>query len=453
MTIWIQSLSWTLIYSLGQGFVVYASLLLVLKLVPALTANARYHLSLSALILLSGWFAVTWWQQFHALQPVPGSGGVLLLRWQADAATGPYTTEHPLSAALKTILPWLSAAYLTGLSFLLARLGLESRQLFLLRKSSFPLPGDAPGTLLEGLKSRTGIHSGIRLLGSATARVPMVIGFLKPIILVPASLLTQLSPMQLETILLHELAHIKRHDYLINILQTIVETMLFFNPFTWWISGIIRREREYCCDDLVLEYNPERSAYASALAAIAAGPESSYTFSVAASGQRHHLLHRIKRIMEMNKSPFSYSRMLATILILTGITVSAAWLTPSFALPESKSNKTGIAAPSPTPSPVSPAGNQEELLLVKRLSDDRMINEVKGFIIEKKQDKLYINGKQQTDEVADKYLYRIKKEDIRIEVYPMEQRQKLHPDASFLQIIAPVQFSSPCIDYNQKPGC
>lgn len=115
---------------------------------------------------------------------------------------------------------------------------------------------------------------------------------------------------------MHELAHIKRNDYLINILQTIVETILFFNPFVWLISAIIRREREHCCDDLVLLHTREPLNYATALAALASYPGNASGLLVAASGQSYPLFHRIKRILEMKKNPFSYSRMVAAILYL-----------------------------------------------------------------------------------------------------------------------------------------
>ena len=92
----------------------------------------------------------------------------------------------------------------------------------------------------------------VRLLESAIAEVPVVIGYLKPVILIPAGLLANLPVDQVEAILLHELAHIRRADYLVNLLQTMVESLLFYHPAVWWISHVIRTEREHCCDDFVL---------------------------------------------------------------------------------------------------------------------------------------------------------------------------------------------------------
>ncbi len=100
------------------------------------------------------------------------------------------------------------------------------------------------------LKERIGVSSPVRLLWSASATVPMVIGWARPVVLVPAALLTGLSESQLEAVLAHELAHIRRHDYLVNLLQNVLETLLFYHPAVWWTSEQVRSEREHCCDDL-----------------------------------------------------------------------------------------------------------------------------------------------------------------------------------------------------------
>ena len=116
------------------------------------------------------------------------------------------------------------------------------------------------------LSRRLHIAAPITLLESTLVDVPTVIGWLKPVVLLPASALAALSPQQLEAILAHELAHIRRHDYLVNLLQTLVETLLFYHPAVWWLSRRIRIERENCCDDLAVSLCGDPVAYASALA-------------------------------------------------------------------------------------------------------------------------------------------------------------------------------------------
>ena len=460
MAIWIQSLSWTLIYGLGQGLLVYTLLWLILRMLPAISANAKYHLSLSALTILLAWFAGTWWQQFHfftlANEQTLISGTqntvILQLPLRNISSIDKYASYRAMMLSIHAFAPWLSAFYVAGLLLMLMRLSAGMQQLFSLRKNGTLKPDPAIDDLLTSLKNRIHFEGGVQLLISAKAQVPMVIGFLKPIILMPAATMAQLSTEQLETILLHELAHIKRYDYLINILQTVVETILFFNPFVWMISSITRREREHCCDDLVLANTREPLYYATALAALANHPEATPTIAVAASGQSNYLFNRIKRIMEMKKTTFSYSRMVAAILIITVITCSIAVLTPSLASAK-KDNKAKKTEALKSSSPAVAQSEDEQL--VNRLIDDRMIDQVKGFVVEKNQNKLYIDGQQQPEAIANKYLSSIKQEYIRVQVFPFLDRLKMHPDAGFLQVLLPASLSSPCVDKQttKKPGC
>jgi beta-lactamase regulating signal transducer with metallopeptidase domain len=109
------------------------------------------------------------------------------------------------------------------------------------------------GRLLARLKGRLEIGRSVRLLESARLQVRLVVGWLRPLILLPVTALTGLPSDQLEAILAHELAHIRRYDYLANLVQSVVETLLFYHPAAWWISGRIRAEREHCCDDWAVE--------------------------------------------------------------------------------------------------------------------------------------------------------------------------------------------------------
>ena len=121
------------------------------------------------------------------------------------------------------------------------------------------------------------------------------IGWLKPVILIPTSALAGLSPLQLEAILAHELAHIRRHDYLVNLLQTLVETLLFYHPAVWWVSKQIRIERENCCDDLAVSLCGDPILYAQALADLEHLRGAGTNLVLAANGGS--LLHRVKRLL------------------------------------------------------------------------------------------------------------------------------------------------------------
>jgi len=151
-----------------------------------------------------------------------------------------------------------------------------------------------------------GISRLVRVVQSTAIDVPVVIGWLRPVILLPASVLTGLSREHLQTILAHELAHVRRCDYLVNLLQSIAETLLFYHPAVWWISGLIRTEREHCCDDLVLAAGEDRFTYAEALAGLELNRRNAATFALAATDGA--LSGRIQRILSGSGPVITLSR-------------------------------------------------------------------------------------------------------------------------------------------------
>jgi len=140
-----------------------------------------------------------------------------------------------------------------------------------------------------------GVTKPVRMLSTSAIDVPTVIGWWRPAVLVPVSACLQLSPAQLEAVLAHELAHIRRHDYLVNALQNVVETVLFYHPAVWWLSGRIREEREQCCDDLAVSVCEDRVMYARALVLLEESRQQSPAFGLAATGGS--LLTRVHRLL------------------------------------------------------------------------------------------------------------------------------------------------------------
>ena len=467
MDIWIQALSWTLIYALGQGLLVFSALWLVLKLVPTTSANIRYHLSLSALTILLTWFVATLLQQYRAVAEVyvqmnsASDAGIKAVVLQSFANLSEAGIMYFVLTFLKAAFPWMSGLYIAGLAVMLVRLFLGTKQLLFLKRAGLTNPGAALDQLLVTLKERIKWSGSVQLFISVQAKVPMVIGFFKPVILLPAAALAQLNAEQLETILLHELAHIKRRDYLINMLQTIVETVLFFNPFVWLISRVCRREREHCCDDIVLSHTQEPISYATALAALVS-PDSNYsTLVVAATNEPTYLFNRIKRIVEMKKNTFSYSRMAAALLIIVTFVCCIAFLPPTPNKP-GKKESTATAAKTEAAQTVTKTNElkmalPEETQLLTMLMQDRVVDQVKGFVVEKKENDLFIDGKKQPEEMAVKYLSSLKQKNIRVQVNSFLERMRQHPDAGFMQVLLPVSNSSGCVEYKSsarpKDGC
>jgi len=153
---------------------------------------------------------------------------------------------------------------------------------------------------LAELQRRLRMSRPVLLFESALIQVPVVIGWLRPMILVPASSLSGLTPQQLELILAHELAHIRRHDHWVNLLQVLIETLLFYHPAVWWISQDIRAERELCCDDLAVATCGNRLAYARALTTLEGLRQRSAAMALGAGGGS--LMERIRHIVGLSAS-------------------------------------------------------------------------------------------------------------------------------------------------------
>jgi beta-lactamase regulating signal transducer with metallopeptidase domain len=167
------------------------------------------------------------------------------------------------------------------------------------------------------------------LLESALVEVPTVIGWFRPVILVPATFFTGLPPEQIEAILIHELAHIRRHDYFVNLFQIGIETLLFYHPVVWWISRAIRQEREHCCDDLALQIVGDREVYVRALASLEESRSLPMAITLAATGGS--LLQRIKRIAGVgvpNRSNRRWLLMGGALLVVVLIAATVAILFP-----------------------------------------------------------------------------------------------------------------------------
>jgi len=180
---------------------------------------------------------------------------------------------------------------------------------------------------LEGLIRKMGVRRSVRLLQSTLADAPMVLGVIRPALIAPVSLVTGLSPTQWEAILAHELAHIRRHDYLMNLVQIVIETLLFYHPAVWWLSRCIRAERENCCDDIAAEYCGSPVALAEGLAAIEAvrltNGATSPAVAAVGPGSQDSTLRRVRRILGFSDAnPKRGRTWLAGLLVLTLLAIA-----------------------------------------------------------------------------------------------------------------------------------
>lgn len=176
--------------------------------------------------------------------------------------------------------------------------------------------------LFAELRTELGVSHRVGMLVSTRARSPMVVGVLSPVVIVPMSALTMLSPEQMRLVLVHELAHIRRYDHVINMLQVLIETVLFYHPVVWWMSHQARLEREHCCDDAAVRWGGDAVAFARALT----GLETTRTQSraVLAINQGGSLMDRITRILGIHDRRRLGNGSLRTLAALTAGTVVAA---------------------------------------------------------------------------------------------------------------------------------
>jgi len=324
-----QVLGITIIHSLWQGLLVYFILRIAFAGISSLTAVKKYNLAIIAMLAISACFVYTLFTEIYAYNWVNlKSGHVLPLLPYLNLPT----STHYQSAWSYTIagyLPYICAIYFTGLTINLARLATEWNKIRQIKLSL--LPAGQMQQFINAFSKKLNISKQIRISFSELIDVPCVIGYIKPLILLPVTICVNLSADEVEAILLHELSHIKRNDYLVNLLQQFITVLLFFNPFTQLINRIINQERENGCDDLVVEKTGEPLIYAQALIKLEEARRSNLQLALAATGQKFHLLNRIERIMKTKKHIGSIRHLIIALFLLTGTLSCIAWFNPKIA--------------------------------------------------------------------------------------------------------------------------
>lgn len=297
----IRVLGWTLLHFLWQGAVVAALLAALLWALKRSAPGVRYVVACGFLALTMSLPVITFAVLAprgaapsaitYALDESPDWGARAVNQSVGDTPATP--TESP-AKTLETYLPHVVTVWALGVLALTMRL---LGGLWLLRRLTTRFNRPAPAALFsrfQQLAQRLDLRREVRLRESIAARVPLVIGWLRPVVLLPASAVSGLSMAQLEMILAHELAHVRRHDYLVNLLQHLVETLLFYHPAVWWMSAKVRDERENCCDDMAVRAcGGTRASYARTLVQL--DDMNLYRLAPAVTGGS--LLRRVQRLL------------------------------------------------------------------------------------------------------------------------------------------------------------
>jgi GWxTD domain-containing protein len=287
-----QALGWSLAHFVWEGVVLAVLLAVGLRLLRAAPAQWRYALACLTLAAMPVAFCVTLALTFTrrpAVVAVP-------VHWVATTMAAASFAAAPAPrfswSTIVTYLPWLAPLWLAGVALLYARALAGWFGVQRMRRRGVCAPPCEWQARVGELAARLQIARPVALLESCLTDTPVLIGYLRPVILLPLGCLTGLSTAQVECILLHELAHVARHDYLVNLLQSLVEGLLFYHPAVWWVSRVVRTERENCCDDRAVELMGDARAYAATLAMI----EQRRALEPALAASGGSLIRRIRRL-------------------------------------------------------------------------------------------------------------------------------------------------------------
>ncbi len=307
----VQALGWTILHSFWQGLLIVVLLTISLVLLRKHSSRIRYLVAYVALLALAVCSIGTliWYlpgtafgaSSYHAEASIEQTAmevaSVLPIE---TTATVPAKENYWQSFIqfLEGNLHWVTIIWMFGVLILTLRFLAELAYIQRLKYQPGGLSMDSHQDLLNKLSRQMGIQKFIELKENLRIDSPMVIGFIKPVILVPFGLLSQLDTKQVESILTHELAHIRRHDYLFNLFQSLVEILLFFNPATWWIAALIRDEREHSCDEMAIAETGDQLAFVKTLAKLEEYRIRPTSIAMAFNGHKETgVLGRIKRII------------------------------------------------------------------------------------------------------------------------------------------------------------
>lgn len=390
-------IGWALVHSLWQFALVALLATALQRALARRSALARYWTLLAGLVLLIVMPIATWFslESAHAVAVPNGLASIdnvpdtsspeQVLAWpgaldveavaplpEKSAAMAPAVPRQPqrrtigsavswsmVKSRVEAWLPEIVLIWLVGVSVSAMRPLLSWRTVRRLRTAGISPGGDAIHRLLRRTAERLGVVRAVQLFQSTLVPTPVLVGYFRPVILLPLCVVSGLPEPQLELILAHELAHIRRHDYLINLCQTLIESLFFYHPAVWWLSRQIRIERENCCDDVAMSVAGSREDYGRALLAMEELRTASTPLALAARGGS--LLARIQRIAGCGPTSrvAGAGGILGTVAITIGILAVAAWATASSAeKPEVSKPRVAEAAIAKTDQEAAPARSE-----------------------------------------------------------------------------------------------
>ena len=320
----VQVLGWVLLHFVWQAVAIGALYALLRRAVPR--GRARYLLGMSALFALALCPVLTAWHMAGAMFAGSATAASPMLAVFGTAIRVSPGAPASWQSVLTSALPWLVLAWSCGVALLSLRVWRHWRRLRALVRAAQAVP--VWQARLRELALRFGLGGGIRVLSSARVATPTLIGWIRPVILLPLAVSSGFPVEQVELILAHELAHLRRFDHLFNLFQVVLETLLFYHPVVHWISRDVRNERELCCDALALAVTGgNRREFATALVDLEEFREQHAGLTLAASGGV--LLERIGQITGIDRDRIvpQPSRFVGalTAVLLAALLLSLLW--------------------------------------------------------------------------------------------------------------------------------
>lgn len=378
----LNSVAMAIVHFIWQGFLVGLIAWPALALARNARPQTRYAIACLGLLLCAALpiaqFMLSW-----SSDPL-----IEAMSSTAALAAGPafYQVAEPAwylqSTVLQPVLPWILALWLAGVAVFSIRLLLGLQWVARTRHSAMRLADERMHGLLDELQVRMGMNRAVVLRLCPRIDTPMAMGLLRPLVLFPIGLASRLSTDAVEALLAHELAHIKRHDYLINLLQRLVETLLFYHPVVWWLSRRIRQEREHIADDLAAQALGSPRRMALALTQLSDWQPAIPLFANAAHGG--HLMKRITRLIKPQHMAFGWKAALpALTLALVCLTVVAKQGVTAFTANAASSS--AIIAPDKDRS-------VETFAIVRAGTDGMMMSGNSGHIDDIKRTRKQISG-------------------------------------------------------------
>jgi beta-lactamase regulating signal transducer with metallopeptidase domain len=314
----IDRLGWTLAHFLWQGLLI-CSFAAAARLLFRRSAEWRYAILVMALFMMLAAPAAT----FLFYSQVHSTFSVVVAAADARVFGTPSAASSSFSDSV-TWTDWAVLGWLIGVVICSIRLAGGWRVTQRLLQAATPVTSKDIAELFDGLAIRIGFKRQVRLLVSERIATPVVVGWLRPVVLLPLVVITGLDADQLRAILAHELAHIRRYDFLVNLMQRCVESLLYYHPAVWWLSAEIRKERENCCDDLAVKACGDPLIYAQALVELERSRAGAPIFAMAAAGG--DVGRRVRRIL--GRTPISHERRetaVAVLLIAAALVLGACY--------------------------------------------------------------------------------------------------------------------------------